>query len=52
VVDALRKRAHEMHATTISMYRIDIKYKFSESTNSKEHIFDIMVAAGSIKVYV
>jgi hypothetical protein len=32
VVDALNKRVHELHATSISMYQIDLKGKFYEAT--------------------
>jgi hypothetical protein len=31
VVDALNRRVHELHATTISMYQTDIKGKISEA---------------------
>jgi hypothetical protein len=34
VVDALNMRVHELHATTISMYRIDIKSIISEVANT------------------
>jgi hypothetical protein len=34
VVDALNRRVHELHATTISMYRTDIKGKILEVANS------------------
>jgi hypothetical protein len=37
VVDALSKRVHELHATTISMYRIDIKSKILEAANADLH---------------
>jgi hypothetical protein len=33
VVDALSRRVHELHATTISMYRIDIKSIILEAAN-------------------
>jgi hypothetical protein len=33
LVDALRRRVNELHATTISMYRTDIKGKISEAPN-------------------
>jgi hypothetical protein len=33
VVDALRRKVHELHATTISMYRTDIKDRILETTN-------------------
>jgi hypothetical protein len=33
VVDALNRRVHERHATTISMYQTDIKGKFLEAAN-------------------
>jgi hypothetical protein len=34
VVDALSRRAHELHATTISMYRTDIKKKKLDVANA------------------
>jgi hypothetical protein len=34
VADALSRRVHELHATTISMYQTDLKGKFSEAENS------------------
>ena len=34
VVDALSKRVHELHATTISMYQNDIKRKILEVANA------------------
>jgi hypothetical protein len=34
VADALNKRVHELHATTISMYQTDIKRKFLEVVNA------------------
>jgi hypothetical protein len=33
VVDALNKRVHELHATTISMYQSDLKDKIIEAAN-------------------
>jgi hypothetical protein len=33
VVDALSRRVHELHATTISMYQTDIKRRILEATN-------------------
>jgi hypothetical protein len=33
VVDALSRRVHELHVTSISMYRTDIKGRISEATN-------------------
>ena len=33
MVDALSRRVHELHDTTISMYHIDIKRKFLEAAN-------------------
>jgi hypothetical protein len=32
--DALSRRVHELHATTISMYRIDIKGRILEAANA------------------
>jgi hypothetical protein len=34
VVDALNRRVHELHATTISMYQTDIKRKIMEAANA------------------
>jgi hypothetical protein len=34
MVDALRRRVHELHAKTISIYRNDIKRKNLEATNA------------------
>jgi hypothetical protein len=34
VVDALSRRVHEFHATTISMYQSDLKYRILEATKS------------------
>ena len=33
VVDALNKRVHELRATTISMYQIDVKSKIMDIAN-------------------
>jgi hypothetical protein len=33
VVDALSRRVHELHTTTISMYRTDIKSRIMEAAN-------------------
>ena len=33
MVDALNRRVHELHATTISMYRTDIKARILEVAN-------------------
>jgi hypothetical protein len=33
VVDALSRRVHELHATTISMYQTDIKRRILEAAN-------------------
>jgi hypothetical protein len=34
VVDALSRKVHELHATTISMYQTDIKSKILEAANA------------------
>jgi hypothetical protein len=39
VADALIRRAHEIHATTVSMYMTDIKDKIIEEANSDQHYF-------------
>jgi hypothetical protein len=41
VVDAPNKRAHEMDVATINMYKINIKYKIIEATNSDQHYLQI-----------
>jgi hypothetical protein len=37
VDDALNKRVHEMHVTTISMYKFDLKYIILEAAKSNKH---------------
>jgi hypothetical protein len=37
VVDALNKRVHKMHATTISMYKTDLKDKIPEFVTIYQH---------------
>ena len=34
VVDALSRRLHELHATSINMYQIDIKGRILEDANA------------------
>jgi hypothetical protein len=34
VVDALSRRVHELHGTTISMYQTDIKGRILEAANA------------------
>jgi hypothetical protein len=34
VVDSLRRRVHELHVTTISMYQSDLKYRILEVVKS------------------
>jgi hypothetical protein len=34
VADALNRRVHELHATTISMYQSDLKYIITEVAKS------------------
>jgi hypothetical protein len=41
VVDALNRRAHEMHISAISMYNIDLKEKKLEATNSDQQFLKI-----------
>jgi hypothetical protein len=41
VVDALNRRAHEVLITSISMYRIDLKYKIIETENSDKKYLKI-----------
>jgi hypothetical protein len=41
VVDALIRRAHEVHISAISMYRTNLKDKFLEATNSDQHYLQI-----------
>jgi hypothetical protein len=40
VVDALKKRVHEMHATTISMYKSDLKDRILEAAKSDQHYME------------
>ena len=42
VVDALIKRVQELHSTTISMYRTDIKRKFLEAANADLQYKDLV----------
>jgi ribonuclease HI len=42
VVDALSRRVHELHATTISMYQTDIKGRISEATNTNLQYRDLI----------
>jgi hypothetical protein len=37
VVDALNLRVHEMHATTIGMYRFDLEDRILEAANLDQH---------------
>jgi hypothetical protein len=41
VVDALNRRVHEMHATTISMYQTNLKDKILEATKSDQQYMEI-----------
>jgi hypothetical protein len=41
VVDALSRRAHEMHIAAISMYKIDLKDKIIAATNSDQYYLKI-----------
>jgi hypothetical protein len=41
LVDALTRRAHEVHATTINMYMIDMKDKIIVVANSYQHYLNI-----------
>jgi hypothetical protein len=41
VVDALSRRVHEMHATTISMYKYDLKDIILEAAKSDQHYMEI-----------
>ena len=43
VVDALNRRVHEMHATTISMYKLDLCDKILEVSKSDLCYMDIKV---------
>jgi hypothetical protein len=42
VSDALRRRVHEMHATTISMYQSDLKHKIIEAAKSDLQYKDLV----------
>jgi hypothetical protein len=41
VVDALNKRVHEMHVTTISMCKFDLRNRILEVVTSEEHYLHI-----------
>jgi hypothetical protein len=41
VVDALSRRVHEMHDTTISMYNSDLSEKLLEVSKSYQHYVNI-----------
>jgi hypothetical protein len=41
VVDALSRRAHEVHVTTINMYRTYLKYQIISTTNSDQQYVKI-----------
>jgi hypothetical protein len=41
VVDALNRRVHEMHATTISMYQSDLKDKILEAAKSDQKYMEL-----------
>jgi hypothetical protein len=41
VVDALNRRAHEVHVEAINMYRTDIKDKIIAETNSDQHYLKV-----------
>jgi hypothetical protein len=41
VVDALNRRVHEMHATTISMYKSDLKDIILEAAKSDQQYMEI-----------
>jgi hypothetical protein len=42
VVDALSRKVHELHATTISMYMIDIKDRILEAANANLQYRDLV----------
>jgi hypothetical protein len=42
VVDALRRRVHELHATTISMYQSDLKDIILEAAKSDLQYMEII----------
>jgi hypothetical protein len=42
VADALSKRVHELHATTINMYQSDLKDKISEAAKSYLHYMELI----------
>jgi hypothetical protein len=42
VVDALSRRVHELHATTISMYQTDLKDKILEAAKSDLHYMEMV----------
>ena len=43
MVDALRRRVHEFHATSISMYQSDLKYRILEAGKSDLQYKELVV---------
>jgi hypothetical protein len=41
VVNALDRRVHEMHATTISIYKLDLKDRMLETAKLNQHYVEI-----------
>jgi hypothetical protein len=41
VVDALNKRVHKMHSTTISMYKTNLKYRILEVVTKNQHYVQV-----------
>jgi hypothetical protein len=41
VVDAISRRVHEMHATTISMYRSNLKSRILGAANLDQHYLQV-----------
>jgi hypothetical protein len=42
VADALSRRVHELHVTTINMYQIDLKGKIFEATKEDLHYMELV----------
>jgi hypothetical protein len=49
VVDALNRKVHELHATTISMYQNDVKIKILEATNTDLQYRELVAILQQVK---
>ena len=50
MVDALNRRVHELYATTISMYQIDIKGRISEAANADLQYMELVAKLQQVKM--